>query len=114
MAHSANSLDYEEIDRETYGSLKRSSLYVKSIADQLNAAGLPEAIWQVDGQTLNIYNHHTPSEMGFSMRKKRISQEGSIHESDRVSLLYKCNSITVIQSLAFKKLIISYFSSDLK
>lgn len=83
ISQSANSLDYEEISRETYGSLKRSSLYVKSIANELNQFGLPKAVWQFGDKSHNIYNDHSPSEMGFktnnegNLRKYYLTQTGS-------------------------------------
>ena len=40
FSRSVNSLDYAEIDEELYGSLKRSSLFVKSIGADMNALGL--------------------------------------------------------------------------
>ena len=40
FSRSVNSLDYAEIDEELYGSLKRSSLFVKSIGADMDTLGL--------------------------------------------------------------------------
>ena len=90
-----NSLDYAEIDEELYGSLKRSSLFVKSIGADMDTLGLviiqifkinlklilglPKAVWQFGEQSINAYNQHTPSEMGFrieSLKKDFFKMSG--------------------------------------
>jgi len=82
MGQSVNSLDYEEISRETFGSLQRSSLFVRSIEAELDGYGLPKAVWQFGDQSLNIYSEHSPSEMGFKtsqapLKKYYVTQTGS-------------------------------------
>ncbi|CAG5112242.1 Oidioi.mRNA.OKI2018_I69.chr2.g6479.t1.cds [Oikopleura dioica] len=63
---SVNSLDYEEIEPRSYERIKGSSLKVKSMENNLQKVGVPKAVWEQPGRkSMNVYNAHTASEMGY-------------------------------------------------
>ena len=69
---SVNSLDYEEIEPRSYERIKGSSLKVKSMENNLQKVGVPKAVWEQPGRkSMNVYNAHTASEMGYPYSSER-------------------------------------------
>ena len=70
---SVNSLDYEEIEPLSYERIKGSSLKVKSMENNLQKVGVPKAVWEQPGRkSMNIYNAHTASEMGYPYSSEQV------------------------------------------
>jgi hypothetical protein len=84
---SVNSLDYEEIEPRSYERIKGSSLKVKSMENNLQKVGVPKAVWEQPGRkSMNIYNAHTASEMGYPYSSEQVRITNQIFKRNLLGL----------------------------